>query len=607
MKVYKNIDLKKNQLQNAVIHNVSALPDKDDSLPGQIVYFENDSPLGELYFFNGEDWINSGSSDTNGFVFITDIVAQDTDLFTVSTKEFQGGYEQGALESCLSDTTNVRVTFRASSNNITYKPILVINGETIQPENINEENGNAGIFTGSIDLSLTEQDEDNNYPIVISSNGGAISQTIVEMDQPPVITSATFTGGYPTYNFTNGPSGTQTELKAGDTFNINIQSDIPFVAVQFDDSKDGNDYATQSETISVSEINDVNVTATIANHGTQTQDLPARLRVQKDTGAWSAWVLTSDFGAGDVDGEHTVKLNNIQPTIANITQDNITYPSGQSALKNSETAEVTATLTNVTDAYFDSPNGDLVIDSPEVDANTKTVTRNAGSYNINTNNYRIQAWRADNGAVASPKQGVVYIANVPPTITINSPNRLKSGGNDNTEAVNHTIHINSNQRLASVTSLDASIGTWQGSWSGTANLSTNWNRSLQIHDNDTKGTGTFSNLLVTGISGLTQDTINSGDTYNVSGFVERDIILVKPDSEVDMNVAIVPGDYDKVNLTWSAKATLTQRAPIDTEPPLSNNWCLLNPVDTRPVTIRLLDTSAVESSTSTTTTITISG
>ena len=559
MKIYKTVDFKQNQLQNPVIHNVDILPDVVDSIPGQLVYL-NESPIGVLHFFDGIEWKSGGgSSDTNGFVFISDITAQNVSN-NVGSRTWQTGATNEVLETCVSDTTLVTVEFIASTNNLTYKPQLLINGLSVPEINI-IANVDRPIFTGTFDIELTVTDGNGDYPIAISSNGGATHQAIVQSDPAPVIQTAVFTGSYP---------GTQTELAAGNSFGFSITTDIDFDLIEFDNTSS---YATNQSNISTAATSNWSGTVNIADRGNTANQYPARVRVRKPTGTWSAWVTTNS--AGNTDMVHVVTLNNVAPTV---TFGTITYPTGtyaQQALKGSETATVVNTVlnqgTNPTYTYS-SPNGQLSITSPTTLQSPKTVQRIAGEYNIGTNNLRLTVLRQENGR-STTANTVVWIANSTFMHIITPAARLRSGGNDGTTIQNHTITMRASssasnslttpQRLLQAPTIDA-LGTGEGLWSGPwsfGTAATQFTRTMQVHDNDTKGTFNFTGLTAVNLAGIEIISFSTGSSYTLGGFVSRVLTVPAFSSagtqptpwEIKMNVAATQFGFDnnKLIATWS--------------------------------------------------------
>ena len=327
---------------------------------------------------------------------------------------------------------------------------------------------------------------------------------------------------------------------------------------------------------------------------------PARVRVQKPSGTWSAWVWTN-AGAGVVDGTDLINCNDLRPVIDSITQPSITYPASQEAIKDSETVTVHSTVANFDTILYSSPNSDLSIPSTTTYVENKAlVQRIAGNYNISTNNYRIVATRTANNAVTTVN-GVVFIAHVACTLTVTEPaSRLRSGGNDSTSAQNHVITITANQNLIQAPTLNTgSEGAWQGG--AFVGSGTTWTRSIQIHDDDTKGTYAWGSIAGVNLANKTTSVITGDGNYTLGGYVSRVLTLAAFANEVSQNVEAV--DYTKVAMTWSVKALPNKRAVGTTATPDAGSWCL-NALNTNPVVVRILDTAATGSS-STPTTVTI--
>ena len=500
----------------------------------------------------------ASSEGVNGSVFITDIDPQSSG--NVGSKSYSSSGE--VLDSCVTDTDLVTVSVLALPGDSNFVPYVTIDAVVV-PLALQSDQP---LFRGTLDVDLDSATE-----LTVLHEDGAAHTCMITADSPPVIQSAVFTGSYP---------GSQTELKLNDTFQLNVVSDIAVTAVEVD-----NFGTFQADTFAKSSATNQTITGDIANRGTTVQDLGAKVRVQKSTGSWSDWFFTTS--GGSTDGVHTLKLNNLYPSVA---INSITYPATQEALKNSEEATVSNTVSNQNTILYSSGNGDLTIASTGVYETSKIVNRNGGSYNIATNNFMITATRTANDAVTVASD-CVFIANVLPTIGLSVPySRLRSGGNDGTSAQNYTVTLSSNQRIITAPTLTAGGGTLTTSFSGGP---TSWTRNLQVDDDDTKGAFSFSSLSAKNLSNMEQTSINSGASFTLGGFVSRDIALAAFENEATMNVEATT--YSKVTLSWSFKTSVTTRAALDSSPPIVDNWCL-EAVDANPATIRILDTSATGSS-----------
>jgi len=225
----------------------------------------------------------------------------------------------------------------------------------------------------------------------------------------------------------------------------------------------------------------------------------------------------------------------------------------------------------------------------------------AGTYNISTDNFTVSANRAANDA-DSINSTVVWIAAVAPTLTVVNPaSRLRSGGNDGTSAQSHTITIQSNQRLqAAPTLVKDTGGTWLGTGFSFSAAATSFTRSLQVHDNDSKGTYNWGAISGTGLAGLTQTTNSGATQYVLGGFVVRTISVAAFGWQSNINVEV--SDYNKLsstgsgqNLAWSVKDLPTRSSTIgDTTRPQANVWSA-SATFTNPTTINILDKAATDS------------
>jgi len=428
-------------------------------------------------------------------------------------------------------------------------------------------------------LKITDQINDNFNKTGFYLYDPTSSPTLINL---PKILTAHFSGDYP---------GTQTELKENDEFHFSIIADRPIVKVEFDGSSG---YATKDMEFSISSKSSFTFKVKIANRGNITQDLPARFRVQDSADRWSKWFVTNSNG--NEDGVNTVKLNNIRPIIGIGV---IEYPNNQYAIKNDEMAVINNSISYFDSVEYSSPNNQLIIHNPTTYSENKIVMIDNVNYNVDQNNFKIFAKRNANDSTSS-SETIVFIVNNAASITADVPfERLRSGGNDGTEVQEYTITFTSDQFLYEPPNIDAPVGTWKESkFIGGPYI---WTRTLQIHDDDTKGTFSWqiSNI---NMSGLSTDNLSGGSTYTIGGFVSRELPLEAFLNETTMNVAAT--NYDKVLIDWEVKP-LPNKRPIGTvtEVPILNGWCLES-LDTNPTIVRILDIYATEA-TSQETTVTI--
>jgi hypothetical protein len=573
-----NLELTGSNLQNQ-INNI----DISSQLTGVSGYFQNQFDNLDLNYASDLQLSQTGqvllnainqSSGINGSVYIIDI-SPSGGIGNVGDKVYEdvgGTSANSILNSCSTTTQNVAVSVLALPGHTRYKPIVSISGQSVTLTSLADR----PLFTGVRFINLN-----SGTSLTVTHQDGASHTCQIAQDLPPIVQTAYFTGGYP---------GSQTELKENDTYNLFVQTNTPITSIQIDDFG-----AFKPSTTSVAAGTSFTLTARqIANRGTTTQNLGARVRVQKANGSFSDWFLTTSQGS--TDGTHTVKLNNTYPTISTINQANITYPASQSALKDSETATVNHTVTNANTVAYNSPNGDLSISNSSTYEAAKTVQRIGGTYNISTNNFRIVATRTANNAATTSASTVVYVAHASPTLTVTTPfARLRSGGNNGTSVQSYNIVITANQNLISAPTLtpDANNGgTFSGA--GFTGGPTVWTRALQINDNLIKGTKTWSAISATNLAGRVVTTITTGSTYVIGGFVSRVLSLAAFANEVTLNTSVT--NFSKMTLTWAVKS-LPSKATVGTNvpPPVPDTWTI-NALDSNPTIVRILDTSATNSS-----------
>lgn len=426
------------------------------------------------------------------------------------------------------------------------------------------------------------------------------SPDLVSAKRGPVITDITFDADpYP---------GDQIELKSGDTFNVHFTFDSANVdRVQFASSTDVT--TTHSKTVNMS-----------GKTGTTSVTVQTNLKSDQSLSYYKSVRAAAKTTSGGSYGPNYTSTNKVyvNDQYATFTDNGVNYPAGQNGIKAGEEATVNLQATNVgaNPTYmYSQPTGQLAV-PPMLNGGTdhandvyvypKRTLYNSGNYNTTTPNFRLTVTRRENGATSS-EDVVVNIANVAPTLSVssNNGNRMRSGGNDGTTAQNYTILVNSNQELESF-SMNAPHGQLSA-WSS-GNKKT-WTSTMQVHDVDQKGTHQYNTVNAVGITGMVANTLNSGESYTLGGFVSRSVILPPAQSETQINV--LWSTYNKMKITWDTGLQLTNQAPPGTSDAKGSaanpdwDWCIADQTvgDTGivPITVRLLDYSATGSFTSPTT------
>ena len=529
------------------------------------------SEVGNEIIISIDSSINVG---VNGGVWFSDMTPQNV-ADNVGDKVFSS--DGKVLDSCQTSTQDVTLSILALPGNTNYKPVIKVGVDIVTMS----EELDKPLFTGNIDISLNDVST-----LRVDHEDGAWDILNITYDTPAAIQTAIFTGGYP-------GTGPQTELKENDTFDIRITSDVDFVAYQIDNYGALKPVAETSVT-STSDLTVVDLI--IANRGTTTTDLGFKVRVKKSTGTWSAWFLSET--AGSTDGTNLVKLNNTYPTVA--IGSTINYPASQEALKGNEIATVANTVSDADVYSYASPGTQLTITNPALFEASKTVTRLAGGYNIVTDNLTLTATRSANDATRSAST-VVWLADTNATISISSPTRMISGGNDGTTIAAHEISIISTQQLLSTGTVTLANVTNAGSWATSSTFTTsddiNYINTLNVVDDDDKGLFSWGSFSATNLAGQSVSS-NVGQTqYNLGGFKSRTVTVAAFGTDASINVAVI--DYSKIlnTLDWSGKAGgLPNKRPIGTTapPPYVGGWAI-DVSANNPTTINILDTATAES------------
>lgn len=472
-----------------------------------------------------------------GWIYVYDI--QGRNGVVVSAQSYQDAGDN-ILQSCTASGNDLRVYVRASY------PLVNIYGVvgtlTRAPD--------SGFYAGYVDITLTAAGNIVAKVTTPDSTEGPHDTVIVAVEIAPAILTLSFIGGYP---------GSQTELKAGDAFQIHGTTDRPCVGVEILDFG-----ACQHAVLTFASTTSFTVAGVIADRGTAAVARPARLRARNAAGAYGA-TRDTNSGGGSVDGTDVVTCNNLHPTV---TFGAVTYPTGQTALKNSESASVVVVTANLDTILYDSPNSQLVIIDPTAIGSPKIVTRIAGNYNVATNNLRAEAVRSANDA-HTIAQTVVRIAHIAAVIVVTEPYARLRAGNPNGD---YTCSISSDQELPAAPSLLSSAspnsGVLQGAgWVGGLLLYT---RVMRVTPTDVPGTYGWRDLSATNRAGIVTTSITGDANYVIGGFTARSVTFPAFSQTTLLGVAVV--DYAKLR---AGIFTATNQPSIK-NPTLGNHDDLLN-------------------------------
>lgn len=443
-------------------------------------------------------------------IFVTDVTPVSTGI--VGLKEYVADTvpQDVVVTEATADTPNIRVHFLAEASSSNYSPEITADfdgGGPYLPDYIAEVGPQTRMFEGYFDLIISQ-----NETITLTSSAGTVANVdVVYALDGPEATDLTI-GTLP---------NSQTELKQGDV--------VPFTATAPNDATAGTVLVQGA-----AEAGTVNVGAEdSAGAGFRTVD--GTFTTSNASGLQNLTIVMQNAlgtNGDSVDSTNQVTLNQLHPTINGV---GVTYPVGQQAIKGSENAIVNANISNFDTVMYTS-SAELNITDPGVYNAAKTVTRAAGNYTYNTNNYTITATRTANGAVTT-QQVAVNIVNTAPQASVTivgNPTRLRSSqaGED------YTVVITPNQVLDEAPTMNAPVGTWQGAW---VLNGSQWERDLRIADSDARGPHSFTGLQLPSLGGDSLDgsVISSGAAYTIGGFVARILTFAAFSQYEDIGVNIV--------------------------------------------------------------------
>jgi hypothetical protein len=423
-----------------------------------------------------------------GSLYITDVMPTSSGIVGQKIYDPNTVPANAVLTEATSDNSAIRVKVYAEGGNSFYSPTVTINGVTATLTKVSTDASR--VFTGYADIVIN-----GDTSVEAISSTGATASVLVHLAGAGPTVSSLVIGALP---------GSQTEVKAGDIVQVSGVVDNAATSVQILASG-------ASSTISYMTL------GAVGSAGSTQRTFSGTFAASSMSGAQS--ISAKAANALGTFGEvftslNTVQMNQTAPTIGTIS---IAYPNGQKALKQNDSAVISATVTNG-DTVTYSSGSSLTVTNPTVYEQNKTVTSSSTGYSVGVYNYTIVAVKASNGA-SSSSSAAVALAGVAPTAVITGvSSRFTSSSTGN----QYTITVTANQNLASAPSIDLPSGTWKTAWAGSG---TTWSRTLQVLDTDQKGTFNFANVALTGLSGLVGSTITSGGSYTIGGFSTRTIIF----------------------------------------------------------------------------------
>ena len=507
-----------------VLHKclVPAIPEEDRAAASkQYVDFNT---AGGIWITNVEPTNNTGNNIVGFYEYVPGTIPEDV-----------------LVQKATTNVAAIRVHFLAQPNVSAFGVGVAAEWndgvDTKAADNIEVAANDARLYEGYVDIAL-DPEKTTEVVRLVSSTGADVELNLDVLIGGPTIQTATL-GAL--------PEG-QTELKAGDTISISGTVDNDATSI---------DVLSQGVSADRHELS----LGAEDSGGAGVRSFTGTITVSGRSGTLAATVVASNMlgTEGDSFDTNLVTLSQTAPTISNASY---TYPAGQQAIKDAESVDLGITITNA-DSYDYSVVAGLTINAPTSYSPTKTVTRvddGTIDYSINNNNLlTVTAIRAANGAVTT-KQFDINVVNVAPTAAlsfIGSPARLRSSqaGED------YTLQVAPNQPLLNApTSLDAapSAGTFTGNWSKSGN---NYRHNFVVADSDSRGTFQFSNLEITGLSGITSNTIASGENYTIGGLTARTLIMPALSQLVAIGSTVA--DFTKTRAQYVGADELTRQASTD--------------------------------------------
>jgi hypothetical protein len=419
---------------------------------------------------------------TGGQVFVTSVTNSGTGIIgNVVYKEHTIPENTIVLEATTDDDT-VTVHFLAEGG-IDYSPIVTVDGITCT--NMQQYPDDRRLFYGSVPLTIST----TKVVTVESSTGHHTTVTINRAEGGPQVLSCVI-GTYP---------GVQTAAKAGDYIHVTGTVETSATEIRLE----GFGAFDNSGWISIS-----NGVFDITG------------RVSSRQGTYSAKVIARNgFGT---EGDEFTSTNTIvlDQTVPQFVDKGISFPSGQTAFKNTEQGSQRTEVLDFTSLSYSSPNGDFAIDNSTTYEETKVITlTHPQHYNDSAVNFRITAHKVSNDT-SNTFNKIIEVADVAPVVTIYQPiSRLRSSPTGEI----YSISARSDQNLLTAPDIDIPVsGTW--TTSAFTGGPKNYTRNLKIVDADANGSGawTWTSSPPTNRAGLS--ALISGNEV-VGGFLGRTVTI----------------------------------------------------------------------------------
>ncbi len=493
-------------------------------------------------------------------LWITEIVQNNGTYINVKRRTPVAG-EDTEIILYETDATEITVSLVGDRDKTRLEPTVMVNG--IQATRAGTNSGSNSEFRWDVTLPVTDM-------IKATSIG---SGTVRVPNQPvppalaPVISNVTIV---------NAPStsslypGVQTEVKQGDTFYINFESDVEISSIVVEGSGAGTS-GTVPLTPGTS-FTDVAVTCGYGATVASLENISIKGVAALTSVAWAA-------------STNQINCNSLAPSI---TFGAPTYPTGQQAIKATESANVVMTLADHDTVTYTSTQTVVTDNTTDIDC-----VYTSGDYNIATNNVTATATRAAN-ATTTVVSGLVNIVNVPAQVVLSDlPNPMKSGGSGGTLAQDYTVTKTCNQELITRCSTTIPVGVL-GAFTAPAQNVLVTTATVTVDDSDVQGNYNFTPPLGgVGLSGIPITAWTTGAAYTILGFVDRDVVLAPFTSTATVTGPLEDANKANVTVAWDFTSQPQTYNPVDTDS--INRFTILN-VTATTFDVKLLESVSVASS-----------
>lgn len=471
--------------------------------------------------------VEGASASATSAVFMTDV----TDADGTPTVNYESGTvpSNQVVSSVEYQSGELTVTIHGEVDGgpEDWNPVVTIVGANVSGSPVSCTLSALGTDTRRFSFSQAVTLTGAGTVTVTADDGATHAVSFTEAAAPPDITT-----------FTHGTVAeyqpTQTRVKNGDT--VSFSATFPAGASYFvlEDFELHGSVSAVEYPIDVTDTS-IDDTFTVSGDNGLSHNIKAHLKMASEAVGSSMESTNSglfhDSSVPSVSG--TISVGN--------------YPSGQEALKDSETADCTFTVSgsqadtgNYTDwstIEYTTVSGELLIPDDEVYDEIKTVSRASGDYRETGTNYQVRVYKSYNGTYRT-RTATVKIAHTFPTVTVGTSGggQLSRMGTDDgvDNYKNHIVYLISSQANLSThtPTLAGDAGdtsAWTGAWSTYGSLA--YSNYRQVQDADLLAGGQAGNSFTWGAcsiknrAGKETTAVTTHTTYTLGGFEARSVVI----------------------------------------------------------------------------------